>query len=94
MLGKVTEEAASIPAGTRSSTPIYRWAIPGIAGPGAMLTVVLLTDNNTRTFKEQATTTGELVLCMVAAVRPLCRVDFCSACSAAPASRSSAACSA
>jgi multiple antibiotic resistance protein len=40
--------------------------MPGIAGAGAMLTVVLLTDNNVRTLKEQAITTGELVLCMVA----------------------------
>ena len=30
-----------------------------------MLTVVLLTDNNKRTFAEQAITTGELVICLV-----------------------------
>jgi multiple antibiotic resistance protein len=40
--------------------------MPGIAGPGAMLTVVLLTDNNTRTFREQAMTTLELAVCLVA----------------------------
>ena len=40
-------------------------AIPGIAGPGAMLTVVLLTDNDIRTLKEQAITTAELAICVL-----------------------------
>jgi multiple antibiotic resistance protein len=67
VLGKVTEEAAAVPAGaTLLERAVYPLAIPGIAGAGAMLTVVLLTDNNVRTFREQATTTGELVLCMLA----------------------------
>ncbi|HTE81829.1 MAG TPA: MarC family protein [Reyranella sp.] len=67
VLGKVTEEAASIPPeSSLLERSIYPLAMPGIAGAGAMLTVVLLTDNNVRTFKEQLTTTGELVLCMVA----------------------------
>ena len=66
VLGKVTEEAASIPPeSSLLERSIYPLAMPGIAGAGAMLTVVLLTDNNVRTFKEQVTTTGELVLCMV-----------------------------
>src|SRR6185437_13596180 len=57
VLGKVTEEAAAIPNGTSSfERAVYPLAIPGIAGPGAMLTVVLLTDNNTRSFAEQALT--------------------------------------
>lgn len=65
VLGKVTEEAAAIPEGTSLfERAIYPLAIPGIAGPGAMLTVVLLTDNNVRSFKEQAITTGELVICL------------------------------
>ena len=67
VLGKVTEEAASIPAeSSLLERSIYPLAVPGIAGAGAMLTVVLLTDNNVRNFKEQLTTTGELVLCMIA----------------------------
>ena len=67
VLGKVTEEAASIPPeSSLLERSIYPLAMPGIAGAGAMLTVVLLTDNNVRTFKEQLTTTGELVLCMIA----------------------------
>jgi multiple antibiotic resistance protein len=66
VLGKITEEAAAIPSGTSLyERSIYPLAIPGIAGPGAMLTVVLLTDNNIRTLKEQAITTGELAICLV-----------------------------
>ena len=65
VLGKVTEEAAAIPEGTSMfDRAIYPLGIPGIAGPGAMLTVVLLTDNNTRTVKEQALTTVELAICL------------------------------
>lgn len=65
VLGKVSEETAAIPAGSSLyERSVYPLAIPGIAGPGAMLTVVLLTDNNTRTLKEQAVTTGELAICL------------------------------
>ena len=67
VLGKVTEEAASIPAETSMlERSIYPLAMPGIAGAGAMLTVVLLTDNDTRTLGEQVRTTGELALCLLA----------------------------
>ena len=66
VLGTLTEEARSIPADyTLFERAIYPLAIPGIAGAGSILTVVLLTDNNTRSFVEQAQTTGELVLCLV-----------------------------
>ncbi|MFI5000443.1 MAG: MarC family protein [Reyranellales bacterium] len=66
VMGKVSEEAASIPSGASLlERAIYPLAIPGIAGAGSMLTVVLLTDNNVRTFSEQAITTGILVLCLV-----------------------------
>ena len=66
VLGKVTEDAAAIPEGASLyERAIYPLAIPGIAGPGSMLTVVLLTDNNTRTVKEQAITTGELAICLL-----------------------------
>jgi multiple antibiotic resistance protein len=65
VLGKVTEEASAIPGGTPMfERAVYPLAIPGIAGPGAMLTVVLLTDNNTRTVMEQALTTAELAICL------------------------------
>ena len=66
VLGTLTEEARSMPAEyTLFERAIYPLAIPGIAGAGAILTVVLLTDNNTRSVVEQAQTTGELVLCLV-----------------------------
>jgi multiple antibiotic resistance protein len=66
VLGKISEEAAAIPSGASLyERAIYPLGIPGIAGPGSMLTVVLLTDNNIRTFKEQAITTGELAICLV-----------------------------
>jgi multiple antibiotic resistance protein len=67
VLGQVTQEAAAIPAdASLLERAVYQLAVPGIAGAGAMLTVVLLTDNNTRSLGEQLLTTGELVLCMVA----------------------------
>lgn len=65
IMGKLSEDAASIPAeATPLERSIYPLAIPGIAGTGSMLTVVLLTDNNTRSFGEQAITTGILALCV------------------------------
>ncbi|MGE5151278.1 MAG: MarC family protein [Rhodospirillaceae bacterium] len=66
VLGTVIAEAMAIPEGTSMfGRALYPLAIPGIAGPGSMLTVVLLTDNNKRTMAEQAITTGELVICLV-----------------------------
>ncbi|MBS0548495.1 MAG: MarC family protein [Proteobacteria bacterium] len=66
VLGKITEEARALPADyTLFDRAIYPLAIPGIAGAGSILTVVLLTDNNVRTIAEQAQTTGELALCLV-----------------------------
>jgi multiple antibiotic resistance protein len=66
VLGKVIEEVRALPADyTLFDRAIYPLAIPGIAGAGAILTVVLLTDNNSRTLAEQAQTTGELALCLV-----------------------------
>ncbi len=64
-LGKVAEEAMHVPA---DATPLQRavfpLAIPGIAGAGAILTVVLLTDNNVRSIGEQVTTPAILALCL------------------------------
>jgi multiple antibiotic resistance protein len=66
VLGKVTEEAADIREGASLlERAIYPLAVPGIAGAGAMLSVVMLTDNNTRSFGEQAVTTAILVLCLL-----------------------------
>ena len=65
VLGKVTKEAAAMPPdATLLERAIYPLAIPGIAGAGAILTVVLLTDNHTRSLAEQVQTTVILVLCL------------------------------
>src|SRR5882757_4654033 len=65
VLGRVTKEVAAMSAdASLMERAVYPLAIPGIAGAGAILTVVLLTDNNTRSFAEQASTTGILVLCL------------------------------
>lgn len=42
----------------------YPLAMPVIAGSGSILTVVMLTNNNTRTVAEQAQTTVLLILCL------------------------------
>ena len=66
VLGKLTEEATA--AGSDGATlldrAIYPLAVPGIAGAGAMLTVVMLTDNLTRSAAEQAITTAILMFCL------------------------------
>ncbi len=65
VLGKVTKEAASMPPdATLLERAVHPLAIPGIAGAGAILTVVLLTDKHSRTFAEQVSTTGILALCL------------------------------
>jgi multiple antibiotic resistance protein len=46
------------------SRAIYPLATPGIAGGGGILTVVMLTDNNTRSVEEQAITVGVLLSCL------------------------------
>lgn len=66
VLGKISEEADAVgAAGGLLERAVYPLAVPGIAGAGAMLTVVLLTDNNTRSVAEQVTTTSILLLCLV-----------------------------
>jgi multiple antibiotic resistance protein len=65
VLGQVSEEAAAVsPDAKPIERAIFPLAIPSIAGAGAMLTVVLLTDNRVRSLGEQVTTTGILVLCL------------------------------
>lgn len=65
VLGQVSAEAEAMPAGTTmAQRAIYPLAIPTIAGAGSMLTVVLLTDNNTRSIAEQAVTTLRLAICL------------------------------
>ncbi len=52
-------------AGGIHALAVYPLAIPAIAGPGAMLTVVLLTDNRQYTVTDQLVTTGVLAAVMV-----------------------------
>ena len=44
---------------------VFPLAIPSIASPGAMLAIVVLTDNHTESLAEQAITAGMLVLVLV-----------------------------
>lgn len=65
VLGKVGEEAAAMPSdATPFQRAVFPLAVPGIAGAGAILTVVMLTDNKVRSFGEQVTTTAILTLCL------------------------------
>jgi len=43
---------------------VYPLAIPGLAGPGAMMTVTLLTENYSRSLLQQAQTVGIVAICM------------------------------
>ena len=48
--------------GERNSPAVFPLAVPSLASPGAMLAVVLLTDNNRFSFAEQAVTAGILAV--------------------------------
>ena len=50
---------------TLAQRAVYPLAIPTVAGAGAMLTVVLLTDNYVRSLAEQASTTVRVALVLV-----------------------------
>jgi multiple antibiotic resistance protein len=66
VVGAMIEEVRALPVDyTLFERAVYPLAIPGIAGAGSILTVVLLTDNNTRAVIEQVQTIGELALCLV-----------------------------
>jgi multiple antibiotic resistance protein len=46
----------------------YPLAVPGLAGPGSMMTVTLLTENYSRSIVQQAQTVGILATCLVVVV--------------------------
>ena len=46
----------------------YPLAIPGLAGPGSMMTVTLLTENYTRSLVQQGQTVGIIAICLVVIV--------------------------
>jgi multiple antibiotic resistance protein len=43
---------------------VYPLAIPGLAGPGSMMTVTLLTENYSRSLLQQAQTVGIVAICL------------------------------
>jgi multiple antibiotic resistance protein len=67
--GPAAKAAADAPDGVMA-VAIYPLATPIIAGPGSMLAVILLTDNNRFTFVQQAETLGVLavVLCAMTVI--------------------------
>jgi multiple antibiotic resistance protein len=65
VMGTMVEDTAGAAAGTPLQRAVFPLAIPCIAGPAAMLTVVLLADNTVRTVGEQIRTTGILALCLL-----------------------------
>lgn len=62
--GQIAAAAAALPAETTAFGRSVSLAVPQIAGAGSMLTVVLLTDNHTRSLTEQITTAGTLAVCL------------------------------
>ncbi len=73
-----TEAAAS--GKERDSPAVFPLAVPSLASPGAMLAIVLLTDNNRFSIPEQAVTAGIMVAVCLAgyllmlAAQPILRV--------------------
>ncbi|HEX3952571.1 MAG TPA: MarC family protein [Stellaceae bacterium] len=59
------EGGAAEPARTPTEIAVFPIAMPGIAGPGALLAVVLLTDNNKYTLAQEAITAGLTVVVMI-----------------------------
>ena len=73
VLGKMAKDIQATPSdATLLERAVFPLAIPGIAGAGAMLTVVLLTDNNARTVAEQVSTVGVLALCLACSFAAFC----------------------
>lgn len=60
--GSVPVSPAQTGAGAGLELAIYPLGIPSIAGPGAMLTVVLLTDNDRQDIPDQLLTVGVLAI--------------------------------
>lgn len=67
-------EASSNPAGM-SGLAVYPLAVPTLAGPGAMLTVMLLTDNSRFSILQQLLTTATLAIVLIIALAMLLLAD-------------------
>ena len=60
---KPKREISEVETGEEPESPaVYPLAVPSLASPGAMLAVVLLTDNNRFSYAEQAVTAGLLII--------------------------------
>ena len=55
-----------VPTGEGHDVAVFPLAMPSIATPGALLSVVVLTDNNTHSFLQETLTCAVLVLVLVA----------------------------
>jgi multiple antibiotic resistance protein len=64
IFGGQHETGAAEAVRTSMEIAVFPVALPGIAGPGALLAVVLLTDNNMYTFAEETVTAGLTFLVM------------------------------
>jgi multiple antibiotic resistance protein len=71
IFGGQHETAPTEAARTATEIAVFPVALPGIAGPGALLAVVLLTDNNTYTLVEQTVTAGLTVLVLLGVLAAL-----------------------
>ncbi|MGC8201695.1 MarC family protein [Aliiroseovarius sp. PTFE2010] len=58
-------EAERVDDGEHLSGSVFPLAIPSIASPGAMLAIVILTENSSNTLVEQAITTGLLMFVLL-----------------------------
>lgn len=58
------QEVVANNASSLDARALYSLATPGIAGGGGIFTVVLLTDNKTRSIEEQAATVMVLFACL------------------------------
>jgi multiple antibiotic resistance protein len=61
---KPEAEASLEPEGGDRGVAVFPLAVPSIASPGAMLAVVVLTDNNRFSFPEQAVTAAVMLFCV------------------------------
>jgi multiple antibiotic resistance protein len=61
---KPEAEASLEPDGGDRGVAVFPLAVPSIASPGAMLAVVVLTDNNRFSFPEQAVTATVMLFCV------------------------------
>jgi len=71
IFGGHREGAAVEPSRTPAEIAVFPVALPAIAGPGALLAVVLLTDNDRFTLAEQSVTAGLTILALAGVLAAL-----------------------